>query len=157
MAPPRYLPTHALCVDEVERIKSNLVALFSPYGSCLGCRPGRGRQPSSPCSHRSSWVRNYMSASARFADSGQILRQVREGPIAEVGSTRSPRQHGREARRPSRSITTETLTKTVDQLDQHYKCYVCNLGIHPDTRRMVFASRTGSRDIVHDSYLCIAV
>ena len=59
--------------------------------------------------------------------------------------------------RPSRSITTETLTKTVDQLDQHYKCYVYNLGIHPDTRRMVFASRTGSRDIVHDSYLCIAV
>jgi Tol biopolymer transport system component len=54
-------------------------------------------------------------------------------------------------------ITTETLTKTVDQLDQHYKCYVCNLGIRPDTRRMVFASRTGSRDIVHDRYLCIAV
>ena len=49
------------------------------------------------------------------------------------------------------------LAKTVNQLEQHYKYYVCNLGIRPDTRRMVFASRTGSRDIVHDSYLCIAV
>jgi hypothetical protein len=64
---------------------------------------------------------------------------------------------GEEPGRPSRSITTETLTKTVDQLDQHYKCYVCNLGIRPDTRRMVFASRIGGRDIVRDSYLCIAV
>ena len=73
------------------------------------------------------------------------------GDIDHVVST------GEKRGRPSRSITTETLTKTVDQLDQHYKCYVCNLDIRPDTRRMVFASRTGSRDIVHDSYLCIAV
>ena len=64
---------------------------------------------------------------------------------------------GEKLGRPSRSITTEILTKTADQLDQHYKRYVCNLGIRPDTRRMVFASKTGSRDIVHDSYLCIAV
>jgi hypothetical protein len=59
--------------------------------------------------------------------------------------------------RPSRSITTETLAKTVDQLDQHYSCSGCNPGKCPDTRRMVFASRTGSRDIAHDRYLCIAV
>src|SRR5882757_7281747 len=73
-----------------------------------------------------------------------------EGHVVHLVST------GEKRGRPSRSITTETLTKTVDQLDQHYKCYVCNLGIRPDTRRMVFASRTGSRDIVHDSYLCIS-
>src|SRR5216684_1334916 len=38
-----------------------------------------------------------------------------------------------------------------------YKCSGCNPGKCPDTRRMVFASRTGSRDIACDSYLCIAV
>jgi hypothetical protein len=54
-------------------------------------------------------------------------------------------------------ITSETLAKTVDQLDQLYKCSGCNPGKRPDTRRMVFASRTGSRDIAHDRYLCIAV
>jgi hypothetical protein len=70
---------------------------------------------------------------------------------------RPPRQHGREARQPSRSIKTETLARTVDQLDQQYKCCGCNPGKCPDTQRMVFASRTGSRDIVHDRYLCIAV
>jgi hypothetical protein len=41
---------------------------------------------------------------------------------------------------PSRSITTET--QTVDQLDQHYKCSRRNPGKCPDTRRIVFASRT---------------
>jgi hypothetical protein len=58
---------------------------------------------------------------------------------------------------PSRSITTETPAKTVDRLDQHYKCSGCNPGKCPDTRRMVFASRIGSRDIAHDRYLCTAV
>src|SRR5436305_15172870 len=64
---------------------------------------------------------------------------------------------GEKRRRPSRSFTTETLAKTIDQLDQHYKCSGCNPGKCPDTRRMEFASRTGSRDIAHDRYLCIAV
>jgi hypothetical protein len=64
---------------------------------------------------------------------------------------------GEKRGRPSRSFTTETLTKTVDHLHRHYKRYVCNRGIHPGTRRMVFSSTTGSRDIVHDSCLCIAV
>ena len=39
---------------------------------------------------------------------------------------------------------------------QHYSG-ACNPGKRPDTRKMVFASRTGSRDIVRDRYLCIAV
>ena len=73
--------------------------------------------------------------------------------ISEVG----PCQHGREAKLPSRSTTTETLAKTVDQLDQHYRYSGCNPGKCPDTRRMVFASTTGSRDIAHDRYLCISV
>lgn len=59
--------------------------------------------------------------------------------------------------RPCRSITTETLTKMAGPLDQLYKCCVCNPGKCPDTQRMVFASRPGSRDIAHDRYLCIAV
>jgi hypothetical protein len=50
-----------------------------------------------------------------------------------------------------------TLAKTVDQLHQHYKCSGCNPGKCPDTRRMVFASRTGNRDIAHDRYLCISL
>jgi hypothetical protein len=45
----------------------------------------------------------------------------------------------------------------IDQLVQHYRYSGCNPGKCPDTRRMVFVSRTGSRDIVHDRYLCIAV
>jgi hypothetical protein len=64
---------------------------------------------------------------------------------------------GEKRGRLSRSITTETLAKMVDQLDQHYKCCGCNPGKRPDTRRMVFVSRTGSRDIEHDSYLRIVV
>ena len=54
-------------------------------------------------------------------------------------------------------IKTETLAKTVDQPDQQYRCCGCNPGKCPDTQRMVFASRTGSRDIVLDRYSCIAV
>jgi hypothetical protein len=60
------------------------------------------------------------------------------------------------AQRPSRSIAAETLAKTVDQLDRHYRCHGCNPGKCPDTRRMVFASTTGSRDIAHNRYLCIS-
>jgi hypothetical protein len=42
-------------------------------------------------------------------------------------------------------------------MDQHYKCYVCNLGIRSDTRWMVFASRTGSRDTCTTAiYACAA-
>jgi len=78
-------------------------------------------------------------------------------PIAEVGPARSPRQRGREARAAFAINYAETLAKTVEQLDQHYKCCGRNPGKCPDTRRMVFASRTGSRDIAHDRYLCIAV
>jgi hypothetical protein len=52
--------------------------------------------------------------------------------------------------RPSRSITSETLAKTIDQLHQHRNCSGCNPGKRPDTRPMVFASRTGNRDIAHD-------
>ena len=59
-------------------------------------------------------------------------------------------------RRPSRSITTETLAKTLDQLDLHYRCCGYNPGKCPDTRGMVFASSAGSRDIAHDRYLCIS-
>ena len=40
---------------------------------------------------------------------------------------------------------------------QHYNCNVGNPGQRLGTRRMVFASRTGSRDTVRDRYLCIAV
>jgi len=58
-------------------------------------------------------------------------------------------------RRPSRSITSETLTKMVDPLHQHHKCSGCNPGKCPDTGKMVFVSWTGSRDIAHDTYLCI--
>ena len=47
--------------------------------------------------------------------------------------------------------------RSVDQLDQHYKCSGCNLGKRPDTSRMVFASRTGRSDVARDRYLCIAV
>src|SRR5260370_34223126 len=38
-----------------------------------------------------------------------------------------------------------------------YKCIGCSPGKRPDTGRMVFASRTGSRDIAHDRYLGIDV
>jgi hypothetical protein len=58
---------------------------------------------------------------------------------------------------PSLMAHPGTLAKTVDQLNQHYKCSGCNPGKCPDTRRMVFASRTGSRDIAHDRYLCISL
>ena len=40
---------------------------------------------------------------------------------------------------------------------RHYRCSGRNPGKRPDIRRKVFASRTGSRDIAHDTYLCIAV
>jgi hypothetical protein len=64
---------------------------------------------------------------------------------------------GEKRGRLSRSITTETLAKTIDQPDEHYKCSGRNPGKCPDIRRMVFALRTGSRDIAHDRYLCIGV
>jgi len=38
---------------------------------------------------------------------------------------------------------------------QHYSGG-CNPGKRPDTRRMVFASRTDRSDIAHDRYSCIA-
>ena len=47
--------------------------------------------------------------------------------------------------------------RSVDQLDEHYKCSGCNLGKRLDTRWMVFASRTGRSDVAHDRYVCIAV
>src|SRR5664279_5524871 len=84
--------------------------------------------------------RNRLALHLRLSEPGAVE------PAARTGG--HPQCRGHVA--ASRSITKETLTNTVDQLDQHYKCYVYNLGIHPDTRRMVFASRTGSRDIVHD-------
>jgi hypothetical protein len=84
-------------------------------------------------------------------------RHVGFVPNPEVGPTPSPRQHGRERGRPSRSITTETPTKTVDQLEQHYKCSACNPGKRPDTRKSEFGLVSGSRDTAHDSYLRIAV
>src|SRR5262245_13087829 len=94
-----------------------------------------------------------MSASAGCGHS--IARGYgREVPIAEVGPTRYLVSTGKKRGRPSRSITTETLTM-VDQLDQHYKRSGCNPGKCPDTRRMVFASRTGSRDIARDRYLAV--
>jgi hypothetical protein len=71
-------------------------------------------------------------------------------PPAEVGPTRYLVSTGEKREPPSRSITSETLTKTIDQLNQHYKCCGCNPGKCPDIRRMGFASRTGSRDIAHD-------
>jgi hypothetical protein len=69
-------------------------------------------------------------------------------------------RHGQEARRPSRSITTETPAKTVDQLDQHYKCSGCNPGKCPDTLRMVFCfkdrqSRYRARQVF--MHYCLAV
>ena len=123
-------------------------------------------------------MRNWIVAGARFDFTARAPRarrsNVRLGPKAtEVLRCRELTQSatcghsralfdnlvgaGEQRRRPSRSITTETLAKTVDQLDQHYKCSGCNPGKCPDTRRMVFASRTGSSDIAHDRYLCIAV
>jgi hypothetical protein len=57
--------------------------------------------------------------------------------------------------RPSRSITSENLAMTVDPLYLHHTCSGCNPGKCPDTGKMVFVSRTGSRDIAHDSCLCI--
>jgi hypothetical protein len=75
---------------------------------------------------------------------------------AHVSMFQSPRQYGREAR-AALLITTETLAKPVDQLNQHYKRCGRNPGKYPDTRRMVFASKTGSRDIALDRFLRIAV
>jgi hypothetical protein len=58
--------------------------------------------------------------------------------------------------RPSAgSLTAAKSTSVI--LAQHYKRSGCNPGKCPDTRRMVFASWTGRRGIVHDTYLCIAV
>ena len=97
-----------------------------------------------------------------------LKRPIREADIAagiiEVGYLPKRKQAlhdhlvstGEKRGRPSRSITTETLARTVDQLDQHYKCSGCNLGKRPDTRRMVFVSWTGSRDTAHDRCLRIA-
>src|SRR5262249_59349987 len=93
--------------------------------------------------NRGNWPGANPTSGARVARSCRLLDHL-------VGA-------GEKRGRPSRSITTETLAKTVDQLDQHYKCSGCNPGKCPATRRMVFASRTGSRDIAHDRYLCIAV
>src|SRR5262249_9992043 len=53
-----------------------------------------------------------------------------------------------------------TLAKTadpLDQLDNTCKYSGCNPGKCRDTRRMVFASRTGRPDIADDRYLCISV
>jgi hypothetical protein len=57
-------------------------------------------------------------------------------------------------------IATASLaaTKGVSVIPAHgCKWNVRNLGKRPDTRRMVFASRKDSRDIVHDRYLRNAV
>jgi hypothetical protein len=58
---------------------------------------------------------------------------------------------------PLRSVTTETPTRTADQPGQLCSCSGCNPGKYPDTQRMVFAARPGSRDIAHDRHSCIAV
>src|SRR5262249_13374796 len=92
-----------------------------------------------------------VAATRRYVPLGDICSAARDTLFDHLVIT------GEKRGRPSRSITTETVAKTVDQLDQHYKCSGCNPGKCPDTRRMVFASRTGSRDIAHDRYFCIAV
>jgi AraC-like DNA-binding protein len=103
-------------------------------------------------------------ARAFIAETGTTASKAAERLPIEVARQRLQfsreaieQSHGRGARAAFRSITTETLAKMVDQREGHYKCSGCNPGKCLDTRRMVFASRTGSRDIAHDRYSCIAV
>jgi hypothetical protein len=104
------------------------------------------RARDAPCSLRRGVPRIPLAACEQHRRPGQLIVERRFDGARRMS-----------AYPPARSITTETPAKTVDQMDQHYKCSGYNPGKYPDTRRMVFASRTGSRDIAHDRYLCIAV
>jgi hypothetical protein len=73
-----------------------------------------------------------------------LIRSTRSGVIVADG------------RAAADTLTAGKSMSVILVLNQ-YKCIGCSPGKHSDTRRMAAASGTGSRDIVHDRYLCIAV
>jgi hypothetical protein len=59
-------------------------------------------------------------------------------------------------RAAARLVTLERRALVIPVLGQ-CRCTARNPGKPPDTRRGIFASGTGSRDIVRDRYSCICV
>jgi hypothetical protein len=104
------------------------------------------------------WRRGYQPTDPRVGAASEATRLLSSVSLSiERGETQFASQRSRLFSVGALMAHPGTLAKTVDQLDQHYKCSGCNPGKCPDTRRTVFASRTGSRDIAHDRYLCISV